>query len=165
MSIPTFTPRGGNPYPPARFDNSREAVERLAEATSSWPRPAVEPHYPSVAALMDDRAAAATAPPLDKRVPGAALNRLMGVAAEPAVPAAAPVPEPPAAEPFPGWLRDFLLTFANDAAIGVSAQIARDGAVPDILERGGRYARLFELLQGAPDSGSAVRTLLAEGWR
>ena len=109
MSTPTFTPRGGHPYPPVAFDNSREAVARLAEATRDWPRPDTEVHYPSVAALMDAQAELAVAPPLDIRVPGATRPRPAESFAAFPVPVPVQVPEPvqPPAPPAPpvaaGW--------------------------------------------------------------
>jgi hypothetical protein len=204
MTTPTFTPAAdGDPYPPLGYDNSPGALAKVLDATRDWPRLA-EPAYPSVGDLMDAHAATAGAPPMDTRVPGRALDRLTGRTAVPAftrpafVPgqaladladlagtasvqaptrAAAPVAEPPAAEPFPGWLRGFLVSLIDDAAYGIGA--ALESSCPldrhaaagwcencqDLYERAGRYARLEKLLQDASDSGAAVRTLLAEGWR
>lgn len=191
MITPTFTGNNRHPYPPVAFDNSGDAVAAAAEAMRGWPRPDGEPRYRSVGDLMDAQVPAASVPPLDVRVPGKALADLTGSpgpslftpAAVPAPPAPepapvpAPAPEPPAAEPFPGWLRDFMLGLLDDAAYGIGEALDKPcsldkhalagwcGHCTDLYERAGRYARLSELLNQAADSGSAVRTLLAEGWR
>jgi hypothetical protein len=164
---PMFATRHEPPLDAEELNRVKGAIERLEAAPEPVPAAPVTEGSPMFDAL--DAQWHGTGPQ-----PG---SFPYPAPVEEAAPAAAP--EPPAAEPFPGWLRGFLVSLIDDAAYGVGEaldkpcpldQHAQTGwceHCQDLYERAGRYARLQELLLATPagDSAAAVRTLLAEGWR